>query len=54
MLKFGLIQNDKNSNKRFATSEKSPIFQSHKSYKIPLPTIVLEENLAFKESKIYH
>jgi len=31
MLKFELVQTDKHSNKRFATTEKSPIFQSHKS-----------------------
>ena len=31
MLKFELVQTDKHSNKRFASSEKSPIFQTHKS-----------------------
>jgi len=31
MLKFELVQTDKNSNLRLATTEKSPIFQSHKS-----------------------
>ena len=39
MLKFELVQNDKHFNKRFATTEKSPIFQSHKSYKNPLANI---------------
>ena len=39
MLKFQLVQNDKHSNKRFATTEKSPIFQSHKSYKKSLAII---------------
>jgi hypothetical protein len=36
MLKFKLNTNQQTFNKRFTTSEKSPIFQSHKSYKIPL------------------
>ena len=31
MLKFELVQTCKYFNKRFATTEKSPIFQSHKS-----------------------
>ena len=31
MLKSELVQTDKHSNKRFATTEKSPISQSHKS-----------------------
>ena len=35
MLKSDLVQI---SNKRFATPEKSPIFQSHKSYTRPLYT----------------
>jgi len=38
MLTFDLVQNDKHSTNRFATTEKSPIFQSHKSYKKPLAT----------------
>jgi len=33
MLKFELVQTDKHPINRFATTEKSPIFQSHKSYK---------------------
>jgi len=40
MLKFELVQTDKHSNKRFATTEKSPIFKSHKSYKNPLAFIM--------------
>jgi len=31
MLKFDLVQTDKHSTNRFAKTEKSPIFQSHKS-----------------------
>jgi len=33
MLKFELVQTDKHSTNRFATTEKPPIFQSHKSFK---------------------
>jgi len=32
MLKSELVQDDKHSTNRFATTEKSPIFQSHKPY----------------------
>ncbi len=39
MLNFKLNINRQTFNKRFATTEKSPIFQSYKSYKIPLPLI---------------
>ena len=39
MLKFKLNTNRQTFNKRFATTEKSPIFQSHKSYKKPLLVI---------------
>ena len=42
MLTFELAETDKHSNKRFATTEKSPIFQSHKSYKKPLATIMIK------------
>jgi hypothetical protein len=38
MLTFELVQNDKHSTNRFATTEKSPIFQSHKSYTNTLTT----------------
>jgi len=31
MLKFDLVQTDKHPTNRFAKTEKSPIFQSHKS-----------------------
>jgi len=31
MLKLKLVQTDKHSINRFATTEKSPIFKSHKS-----------------------
>ena len=43
MLTFKLNNELTNIQKRFATTEKSPIFQSHKSYKIPLA--VIKENL---------
>jgi len=36
MLTFKLKLKQLTFNKRFATTEKSPIFQSHKSYKNPL------------------
>ena len=39
MLTFKLNTNRQTFNKRFATSEKSPISQSHKSYKSPLCVI---------------
>ena len=39
MLTFDLVQTDKHSTNRFATTEKSPIFQSHKSYKKSLPNM---------------
>jgi len=39
MLTFKLNNEPTNIYKRFATAEKSPIFQSHKSYKIPLAKI---------------
>jgi hypothetical protein len=32
MLKSDLVQSDKHSTNRFGTTEKPPIFQSHKSY----------------------
>jgi len=32
MLKYELVQTTKMPTNRFATTEKSPIFQSHKSY----------------------
>jgi len=44
MLKFKLNTNLQTFNKRFATSEKSPIFQSHKSYKKSLPVIKKTQN----------
>jgi len=37
MLKFKLNTNRQTFNKRFATTEKSPIFKSHKSYTNSLP-----------------
>jgi hypothetical protein len=40
MLKFKLITNRQTFNKNIATAEKSPIFQSHKSYKKPLAVII--------------
>jgi len=39
MLTFKLNNKPTNIQKRFATTEKSPISQSHKSYKIPLGAI---------------
>jgi len=38
MLKFGFSTKRQTFNKQFATTEKSPIFQSHKSYTNPLAT----------------
>ena len=40
MLKFELIQTDKYFNKPFATTEKSLIYQSHKSYSNSLATSI--------------
>ena len=44
MLKFELLQNDKHSTNRFATTEKSPIFQSHKSYTNTLQLMAEHQN----------
>jgi len=38
MLKFELNMNRQTFNKRFASTEKSPIFKSHKSYSNSLGT----------------
>ena len=56
MLKFELVQTTKILTNRFATTEKSPIYLSHKSYKKPLANIKKEkdEKINFIDSIIYY
>ena len=49
MLTFKLNMNRQTVNTRFATTEKSPIFQSHKSYKNSL-AFMPEKNSAKQET----
>jgi hypothetical protein len=51
MLTFKLTMNKLTNNARFATTEKSPIFQSHKSCSNTLNTIGQEKNSCLKTSK---
>ncbi len=48
---IGTSTNRQTFNKRFATSEKSPISQSHKSYKIPLAVIDYEKESDTKTNR---
>jgi len=54
MLTFKLNLNRQTFNERFASTEKSPIFQSHKSYSNSLPNMADFQseinNLVFKMS----